>query len=106
METVLDSVQALQLPPDDRNVRVVEYDPELFTMKSPYRLLIEISMFSGRTRETKKLLYRNIVENLFEKLNINKDTVFIVINEQPLGNWGIKGGIPADEVNLGFTVNR
>jgi phenylpyruvate tautomerase PptA (4-oxalocrotonate tautomerase family) len=30
--------------------------------------------------------------------------VFIVLNEIPLDNWGIRGGIPASEVDLGFKV--
>jgi hypothetical protein len=28
-----------------------------------------------------------------------------VLNEVPLENWGIRGGQPASEVDLGFKVN-
>jgi hypothetical protein len=28
-----------------------------------------------------------------------------MLNEQVLENWGIRGGIPADEVQLGFKVD-
>jgi len=31
--------------------------------------------------------------------------VFIVLNEQPRENWGIRGGIPASEIGLGFKVD-
>jgi phenylpyruvate tautomerase PptA (4-oxalocrotonate tautomerase family) len=74
-------------------------------MKAPYEILIEITMFLGRSKAAKKKLYKLIVESLFDNLKIEKDKVFIVIIEQPLENWGIKGGIPADEIQLGFDVN-
>ena len=97
--------QALQLPDDDRNIRIMEYEPYLFTMKKPYKLIIEISMFSGRTVVTKKLLYQLIVTNLSESLGIAKNEIFILINEQPKENWGVRGGIPANEIELGFKVD-
>jgi PBP1b-binding outer membrane lipoprotein LpoB len=31
--------------------------------------------------------------------------VLIVINEPPLKNWGISGGKPASEVNIGFKID-
>jgi phenylpyruvate tautomerase PptA (4-oxalocrotonate tautomerase family) len=106
MKTVMDCVRdVFQLPPDDRNVRLIEYERDVFTMKKPYSLLIEISMFAGRSKETKKHLYETIVKNLNEKLSIDKNAIFILLNEQPLYNWGVRGGIPADEVNLGFKVD-
>ena len=77
MQSVVD---ALQLLPDDKNIRILEYQPELFQMKSPYKILIEISLFIGRTKETKKKLYQLIVNNL-EKANIaKKEEVFIILN--------------------------
>jgi phenylpyruvate tautomerase PptA (4-oxalocrotonate tautomerase family) len=105
-DLVMDSVvESLKLVPDDRNIRIVEYKPGLFQMKSPYEILIELTMFSGRSKATKKKLYKLIVDSLFDNLKIEKNKVFIVINEQPLENWGIRGGIPADEIQLGFDVN-
>lgn len=103
---VMDSVvSALALPDDDRNIRLIEYKPEFFTMKKPYEILIEISLFKGRTLATKKLLYQTITENL-QELGIRKEQVFILLNEQPLENWGVRGGFPASEINLGFEVER
>jgi 4-oxalocrotonate tautomerase family enzyme len=96
--------EALQLPADDKNIRLTEYDKELFQMKPPYRLLIEISMFSGRSNETKKQLYQHVVSVLSEKLKFKKEEIFILINEQPKENWGIRGGLPASEIALGFKV--
>lgn len=105
IESTMDCVQKiLKLPSDDRNIRLTEYDKGLFQMKPPYRLIIEISMFSGRTLDTKRELYLLIVNTLQNKLGIDKSEVFILINEQPKDNWGIRGGTPASEIDLGFKV--
>jgi 4-oxalocrotonate tautomerase family enzyme len=105
IESTMDCVQKiLKLPSDDRNIRLTEYDKGLFLMKPPYRLIIEISMFSGRTLDTKRELYLLIVNTLQNKLGIDKSEVFILINEQPKDNWGIRGGTPASEIDLGFKV--
>jgi phenylpyruvate tautomerase PptA (4-oxalocrotonate tautomerase family) len=97
-------VYSLQLPDDDRNVRILEYEPDYFIMKPPYEMLIEITMFEGRTKVTKKKLYQTIVENLAQKGLMDKSKVFIILNEQPLKNWGVRGGVPADEITLDFKV--
>ena len=103
---VMDSVvSALTLPEDDRNIRLIEYKPEFFTMKSPYEIIIEISLFKGRTLDTKKLLYQTITENL-QEIGIKKEQIFILLNEQPLENWGVRGGVPASEIKLDFEVER
>lgn len=103
---VMDSVvDVLQLPADDRNIRIIEFHPDLFQMKPPYEILIEISLFIGRTKEVKKILYQTIVERLESKGIADKNKVFIVLNEIPAENWGIRGGIPADEINLSFKIN-
>lgn len=96
-------VEALELPDDDRNIRLIEYEPEFFSMKNPYEILIEITLFSGRTKETKKKLFQTIVQKL-STIHIEKENVFIILNEQPLENWGVRGGIPANEIKLDFQV--
>jgi len=105
INTVMDSVQEiLGLQANDRNIRLMEYDKTLFSTKPPYKILIEISLFSGRTFETKKKLYQTIVSRASEKLDLKKEEFFILLNEQPKENWGIRGGIPGNEVDLGFKV--
>ena len=105
-EEVLNSlIDVLKLPSDDRNIFLMEYEDELFEMKEPYEYLIEIAMFSGRSDETKKLLFKTIVDRLNIKLNIKKESIFIFINEQPLNNWGVRGGKSAEEVDLDFKVD-
>jgi phenylpyruvate tautomerase PptA (4-oxalocrotonate tautomerase family) len=105
-KVVLESMsESLRLPSNDQNIRIIEYEPGLFQMKPPYDILIEFSMFVGRTKETKKKLFQSVVDNLAAKCYIEKEKVLIIINEQPLENWGVRGGYPADEIDLGFKVN-
>lgn len=106
MNSTMDCIQSvLSLPDDDRNIRLMEYENELFVMKKPYKYLIEITMFSGRSVNIKKTLYKTIVSVLEEKNGIKKEEIFIALNEQPLENWGVRGGTAASEINLNFKVD-
>lgn len=99
--------EALKLPEHDRQIRYIEHSPECFAVpqgKTENYTLVEITMFSGRSVAAKKALYQTIVLRL-EALGIPRAEVFIVLNEQPLENWGIRGGIPASELDLGFKVD-
>lgn len=105
MQFTMNCVQeVLQLPSNDRNIRLMEYDKGLFQMKEPYRIIVEISLFSGRSVDAKRRLYALLVETFEAELQINKEEVFILLNEQPKENWGIRGGIPASDIDLGFKV--
>lgn len=105
-DVIMNSVVAsLQLPENDRNIRILEYPEGLFQMKAPNEILVEVSMFSGRSKDTKRKLFKTIVSNLEANGLLAKEKVLILLNEQPLENWGVRGGIPADEVELGFKVN-
>ena len=65
---------------------------------------IEIAMFAGRSLEAKRALYRCIVRNL-ERLGVPTTEIKIILVEVPPENWGIRGGVPASEVDLGFKVD-
>lgn len=104
-EVLFSIIDVLNLPDDDKNIFLMEYERDFFEMKEPYKYLIEISMFSGRTNNTKKILFSKIVERLNNALNIEKESIFIFINEQPLENWGVRGGKSAKDINLDFKVN-
>jgi phenylpyruvate tautomerase PptA (4-oxalocrotonate tautomerase family) len=99
--------EAFKVPEHDRQIRYIEHKPEHFAVppgKTENYTLVEISIFPGRSVEAKKALYRSIVTR-FEALGIPPADVFIVLYEPPLENWGIRGGIPASEINLGFNLN-
>ena len=85
---------AFELKSSDRNIRVVRYDQDLFELKDPYEIFIEIDMVEGRSEDFKRNLYTNIVTAIENRTLFKKESIFIFLNEQPAVNWGVKGGIP------------
>lgn len=99
--------EALHVPENDRQIRYIEHRPEHFAIppnQSSNYTLVEITLFPGRSLQAKKALYQSIVRR-FGAIGIPSTEVFIVLNEQPLDNWGMRGGIPASELDLGFNLN-
>jgi phenylpyruvate tautomerase PptA (4-oxalocrotonate tautomerase family) len=99
-------VEALKIPEWDRTVRLIAHEPHRFSVppgKSDRFTLIGIDMFSGRSLKAKKSLYQAIVRNL-GALGIPADHVKVLLREVPRENWGIRGGVPASEVDLGFDI--
>jgi phenylpyruvate tautomerase PptA (4-oxalocrotonate tautomerase family) len=102
-------VAALEVPAGDPTLRIIEHDPaHLELARAPHVMsenfaLVEITMFAGRSLDTKRKLYREIVDRLVE-LGIPAQDITIVVVESPTENWGVRGGVPASEVDLGFTV--
>lgn len=100
-------VEAIKIPDHYHPQRMVEYEPEDFRVPpdaSGKFILITVTMFPGRSDDAKRNLYRGLVTRL-ETLGIPPADVFIVLTESNLVNWGIRGGIPASEVELGFEIN-
>jgi phenylpyruvate tautomerase PptA (4-oxalocrotonate tautomerase family) len=100
-------VAAFKIPEWDRTQKIIEFDKENFEIpegKTERYTVIEIAVFPGRSREVKKELYRSIVEKL-SKPGIPANDVFILLNEQPLDNWGIRGGKMASDVLLGYKLD-
>ena len=99
--------EALKVPEWDRQIRYLEHKAENFHVvpgRSENYLLVEISLFAGRSLDAKRALYRRIVER-FGELGVQPDDVTIVLHEIATENWGIRGGQPASEVELGFKVD-
>lgn len=100
-------VESIKIPDYDRFQRIYELDKENFEIpstKTEKAIIIEITLFKGRSLKAKKDLYKKIVERLAKNPGINGDDITIVLQEPPLENWGIKGGKPASEVDLGFKI--
>jgi len=98
--------EALRVPEGDRQIRYVEHKPEHFAVppgKTENYTFVEITLFPGRTLDAKRKLYQSIVRR-FGEVGIAPSDIFIVLNEPPLENWGIRGGVPASEVDLGFNL--
>ena len=100
-------VQAIKIPDHDRFQRIYELDEANFEApegKTDSVTLIEITMFHGRSIDAKKALYKAITENLAKNPGIDGNDITIVIYESTLENWGVRGGKPASEVDLGFKI--
>ena len=98
--------EALKLPEGDRQIRYVEHRPEHFAVppgKSANYTLVDIQMFPGRSLAAKRALYQGIVRR-FGELGIAAQDILIVLTEPPLDNWGVRGGVPGSEVDLGFEL--
>ena len=98
---------ALKLPDWDRDIVLDCYDDAHRMIpigRSERFTRIEIILFAGRSLDTKRKLYREIVGNL-EAIGVPGEEIKIVLMEVPVENWGIRGGIPASEVELGFEID-
>jgi phenylpyruvate tautomerase PptA (4-oxalocrotonate tautomerase family) len=100
-------VETFAIPDHDRTQRIVEYDAANFEIppgSSERYTLIEITAFPGRSRSAKAALYEAIVRRLGD-IGIDAGDVSIVLQESPMEDWGIRGGRPADEVDLGYRLD-
>jgi phenylpyruvate tautomerase PptA (4-oxalocrotonate tautomerase family) len=99
-------VESLRVPADDPAMVLTDHPDGALVLpgKAGDRFtMITISLFAGRTLDTKRRLYQAIVERL-GRAGVPPDDVLIVLNEIPMTDWGIEGGVPACEVDVGFQV--
>ncbi|WP_328999760.1 tautomerase family protein [Kribbella sp. NBC_00709] len=102
-------VTAFQIPPQDKDVRLVVHAPHRFACsprltQPEYFTLVTIDCFAGRSLEAKRILYTEIIANL-KPFNIPPDHVTILVRDHPTQNWGLRGGHPASDLDLGFNIN-
>ncbi len=101
-------VEAIKILDQDRTQRLYELESTNFeksSNKTENFTLIEITMFKGRSLESKKNLYSKIVEKLAKSPGIDGNDIIIVIHEPALENWGIRGGKIPSEINLGYKID-
>lgn len=99
-------LEGLLIPREDRCVRLIEYDHDAFivpTGKGATYTLIEVTLFSGRSPDAKRRLYRAMIEQL-GRLGVPDSDIKITLIEVPPENWGIRG-LPASEIDLGFKID-
>jgi phenylpyruvate tautomerase PptA (4-oxalocrotonate tautomerase family) len=98
---------SLKVPDWDRDIVLDLYDDKrriVPTGRSERYTRVEIQLFSGRSLEAKRVLYQFVVQNL-AALGIPATEIKIVLLEVPAHNWGLRGGLPASEVELGFKTD-
>jgi len=101
-------VDAFLIPDYDRRQQLYELDENNFEIpstKSNQFGIVEIIAFQGRSFDAKKKLYPAIVQNLGQYPGIIGDDILILLHEPQKENWGIRGGNPASEVDIGFKID-
>ena len=99
-------VEALQFPVDKRAHRFFPLEPEDFYMPSGRTeryIILEISLFEGRSVDTKKQLIRLLFQRCESELNLARADLEITLTETPRCNWGFRGQ-PGDEIGLNYQV--
>lgn len=102
------SVDVLGLPADKRFHRFFPLDRDSFIYpdsRGEGYTIIEGVLFEGRSVETKKRFYRALYEGFQTVLGIEPNDLEIVLIETPRHDWGIRG-MPGDELNLDYTVEK
>ncbi len=87
-------MDSLGIEDRDRFQRIIEYDKsdyETAPSKTDNFMIIELTLFPGRTAEQKRKAIELITDKLCSELNIFPTDVFIVIDEPPFENWGMGG---------------
>ena len=99
-------VDALQFPIDKRAHRFFPLDRSDFFYpagRTERYTIIEISMFEGRSVETRKRLIHLLFERIHAELGTSSHDIEITIFETPKHNWGFRG-LPGDEIGLNYKV--
>ena len=87
-------IKGLGISDWDRFQRIIEFDRADFEApaeKSDNFMIIELTLFPGRTKEQKKAAIEIITAKLVAALSIAPEDVFIIISEPPFENWGMAG---------------
>jgi len=99
-------MEALDYPAEKRFHRFVGLDRTDFIYpadRSDRYIIIEFSMFEGRSVEAKKALVRALYKRIPEAIGITPQDIEITIFETPRNAWGIRG-LPGDEIGLNYKV--
>ncbi len=100
-------VSAFKIPESDRDVVLDLYEESRRLVshgRSERYTRVEILGIAERSLNAKRVLFKTIVENLLS-VGVPKSETRIVLVEPPADSWGVKGGIPASEVDLGFKID-
>ena len=99
--------EAIGTPEEKRFQRFIILEPDNFIFpsdRSTNYTIIEILMFAGRSKETKKNLIRLLYQKIQTAVDISPQDLEITLIETPKENWGLRG-VPGDELNLDYKVD-
>ncbi|MDH5718269.1 MAG: tautomerase family protein [Spirochaetia bacterium] len=100
-------ITALEYPVEKKFHRFISLEKENFIFskeRTDNYIIIEISMFEGRSKAAKKKLIQTIFTNIKNQASIHPNDVEITIIETPKENWGIRG-FCGDELKLKYKVD-
>lgn len=104
-EAILDGVrnaliETIKVSEDNTFQRIYEFDEADFDYpksKTDNITIIEITMYKGRTVETKKALYKAINSNLAQNPKIAGSDISIIIYDIPSEDMALENGNPINE---------
>ncbi len=97
---------ALAYPAEKRFHRFLALDEGDFIYpsdRSDRYIIIEISLFEGRSIEAKKALIKALYDRIPAATGIVPQDIEITLFETPRHHWGIRG-LPGDEIGLNYQV--
>ncbi len=101
-------VEAFGIPQDDRMQRVFELSREDFDIPprcSEAFVMVEIAAFAGRSVDAKRALYRAMVRELGQRCGVPPEDVFVMVEDRPMENWGLRGGQAGCDIDFGFKID-
>jgi phenylpyruvate tautomerase PptA (4-oxalocrotonate tautomerase family) len=102
------AMSTLGLPADKRFHRFIPLEAADFIHpadRTERYTIIEVSLFEGRTVETKKAFIRALFAKFNELGLSTPQDLEITLAETPRHNWGIRG-LPADELTLNYKIEK
>ncbi|MDF1688382.1 MAG: tautomerase family protein [Cycloclasticus sp.] len=99
-------MEAFGLPENKRFHRYILLNEDEFFYpddRSHEYTIIELSIFEGRSIETKKELINLLFTKVNQYAGIDSQNLEITIFETPMSSWGIRG-MPGDELALNYKV--
>lgn len=92
--------EALNVPEDDQFMSISEHDAANFRYGSGYGIArsadvvyIQIIVFSTRTPEQKKALFKRVAQLLGDKPGIRPEDVFVTVIDAAPENWSVGHGL-------------
>ena len=102
------TMDVLGLPADKRFHRFIGLDAADFIHppdRSQAYTVIEVSLFEGRSDDTKRTFLTSLMQRIADDLGLAPADVEITLFETPKSHWGIRGKI-GDELALTYDVER
>ena len=102
------AMDVLGLPPNKRFHRFIGLDGEDFIHpedRSQAYTIIEVSLFEGRSDETKRMFLESLMRRIAREVGLAPADLEITLFETPKSHWGIRGQV-GDALILTYDVER